>query len=64
MRTNAICIGVFFKPLKAAYFAGDFWEISLGPPFAKSEKMRDLGVLGLQIRYTFEKHAFDQQHAS
>ena len=31
-----------FKPLKSAFFFG---PVSLGPPFGKSQKMGDLGVL-------------------
>ena len=31
-----------FKPFKVGLF---FWPVSLGPPFGKSQKMGDLGVL-------------------
>ena len=39
---HAICAGLISEPLKLAYF---FWPFSFGPPFAKSQKIRDLGVL-------------------
>ena len=35
-----------FKPLKSAFFSG---PVSLGPPFGKSQKMGDLGVLAAFI---------------
>ena len=32
-----------FWAFKASAFSGDFWKISIGPPFALFRKMRVLG---------------------
>ena len=43
LEDSEICVDVFFKALTLFYFFGDFF---LGPPFAKSQKMRDFGTFG------------------
>ena len=42
---NAICARVLLSLSNEGYFLGDFWKISLGPPFALFQKMRVLGDL-------------------
>ena len=42
---NATYGRVLLGLLNEGYFFGDFWKISLGPPFALFQKMRVLGDL-------------------
>ena len=42
---NATYGRVLLGLLNEGYFLGDFWKISLGPPFALFQKMRVLGDL-------------------
>ena len=45
LEDSAICASVLLGLWNEGYFLGDFWKISLGPPFALFEKMRILGDL-------------------
>ena len=45
MEDNAICARVLLSLSNEGYFLGDFWNISLGPPFTLFQKMRVLGDL-------------------
>ena len=45
LEDNAICASVLLGLSNEGYFLGDFWKISLGPPFALFQKMRVLGDL-------------------
>ena len=42
---NSICARVLLGLSNEGYFLGDFWKISLGPPFALFQKMQVLGDL-------------------
>ena len=45
LEDNAICARVLVGLFSEGIFLGDFWKISLGPPFALFQKMRVLGYL-------------------
>ena len=45
LENNAICARVLLGLSNEGYFLGDFWKISLGPPFALFQKIRVLGDL-------------------
>ena len=45
LEDNAICASVLLGLFREGIFLGDFWKISLGPPFALFQKMRLLGDL-------------------
>ena len=47
LEDNAICTSVVLSLSNEGYFFGDFWKISLGPPFALFQKMRLLGYLAI-----------------
>ena len=48
------CARVLLGLSKEVYFLGDFWKISLGPPFAFFQKMRVLGdVAKIVITWSF-----------
>ena len=42
LEDNAICLRALLGFLSEGYFSGDFWKISLGPPFALFQKIRVL----------------------
>ena len=43
VRDNAICARVLVGLFSEGIFLGDFWKISLGPPFSLFQKMQLLG---------------------
>ena len=47
LEDNDICARVLLGLSSKGYFLGDFWKISLGPPFALFQKMRVLGDLAI-----------------
>ena len=66
LEDNVISARVLLRILSEGYFLGDFWKISLGPPFALFQKMRvlgDLAIIAITCSFAhFWSHCLCQNH--